>query len=297
MVTRRKRAYLGPGVADVTDRAGAPLMAPDDTGHAMPRPDDVVFPRRRERFEDRRKEGDQRKLLDQFFDHSTLLAVSRLITRGAFDQIDHPISVGKEGGVFRATKGPDLRAIKIYRISNSTFRHLPPYALDALRREASARNFGGLIFAWTRREHTILGRLREAGVPVPVPFVHFRNVLVMEFIGNADGAAGRLKDAVVDDPNALYGQLVAAIGGMVRKAGLVHGDLSPYNTLYFDGRPVIIDVAQSVPTDHPQAKELLRRDIDHYARFLERLGADVDAHEFFRAVGGETLGPVPAEAR
>ena len=261
----------------------------------MPRPEEVVFPSRRERFEDRRKEGQHRKLLDEFFDHSTLLAVSRLVSRGLFDAVDYPISTGKEGGVFRATKGEEFRAVKIYRISNTSFRHLPPYTMEALRREASARNFGGLIFAWTRREHTILGRLHAAGVAVPAPFGHFRNVLVMEFIGNADGAAPRLRDASIDDPDRLYRDLVAAIGHMVREAKLVHGDLSPYNTLYYERRPILIDVAQAVEVEHPQAKELLARDIHNYAKFLSRLGADVDPEEFLRAVGGDRVGPV-AEA-
>lgn len=249
-----------------------------------------MFPRR-ERVEDRRRDAGQRKLLDEFFDHGTLLAVSRLANQGLFDVVDHPISSGKEGGVFRASKGTEFRAVKIYRISNTSFRHLPPYTMEALRREASARNFGGLIYAWTRREHTLLGRLKAAGVAVPEPYGHYRNVLVMEFIGNADGAAPRLRDAHVEDPGRLYEDLVAAIGAMVRKAKLVHGDLSPYNTLFFEGRPILIDVAQAVEVDHPQARELLTRDIHNYAKFLARLGADVDAAEFLRAVGIESVGP------
>ncbi len=261
----------------------------------MPRAEDVVFPRQRERFEDRRKESRQRKLLDEFFDHGTLLSVSRLVSHGQIDAIDFPISTGKEGGVFRATKGDEFRAVKIYRVANSTFRRLPPYALDELRRESSVRNFGGLIFAWTRREHTILGRLRDAGVRAPVPFGHYRNVLVMEFIGTAEGAAPRLQNAVVDDPEALYEQLVLQIGRMVRDAGLVHGDLSPYNVLWFEDRAVLIDVAQAIPRDHPAAPGLLRRDIANFAKFLGRLGRAVDPEEFLRAVGGDLVGP-PKEA-
>ena len=263
----------------------------------MPRPQDVVFPRRRERTEDRRKEGDQRKLLDEFFDHATLLAVSRMVNRGQFDAIDHPISTGKEGGVFRATKGEGYRAVKIYRIGNTVFRHLPPYALEALRRETSVRNFGGLIFAWTRREHTILGRLTEAGVRVPRPFGHFRNVLVMEFIGDASGnAAPRLVDVTVDDPAALYEDLVEQIGRMAREARLVHGDLSPYNVLLHEGRVVLIDVAQAVPAEHPEALRLMERDVANFSKFLARQGFDVTPADFFDAAGGKTLGPSSAEA-
>jgi len=255
----------------------------------VPRTVDVVFPRR-ERVEDRRKDAGQRKLLDEFFDHSTLLAVSRLVNQGLFDVLDHPISSGKEGGVFRASKGSEFRAVKIYRISNTTFRHLPPYALEELRREASARNFGGLIFAWTRREHTILGRLVEAGVRAPRPFGHYRNVLVMEYIGNEEGAAPRLKDVPIDDAAGLYEELVREFGRMVGTAKLVHGDLSPYNTLYHDGKVVIIDVAQAIRSDHPEARRLLERDLANFSRFLGRLGYEVEPAEFLRAIGGEEVG-------
>jgi RIO kinase 1 len=261
----------------------------------VPRSEDLIFPRR-ERVEDRRKELDQRKLLDEFFDHGTLLAVSRLVNQGLFDVLDHPIASGKEGGVFRASKGSEYRAVKIYRISNTMFRRLPAYALEELRREASVRNYGGLIFAWTRREHTILGRLAEAGVRAPRPFGHYRNILVMEYIGTAEGAAPRLKDVPIDDPRKLYEQLVVEFGRMVRVAKLVHGDLSPYNTLYHDGQVVVIDVAQSVRSTHPEARQLLERDITNFAKFLGRLGFEVDPAEFLRAVGGDEVGPPAAEA-
>ncbi|HXY46696.1 MAG TPA: serine protein kinase RIO [Thermoplasmata archaeon] len=261
----------------------------------MPRPEDVVFPRQRERFEDRRKETHQHKLLDEFFDHGTLLSVSRMVSHGLIDSIDFPISTGKEGGVFRASKGPEFRAVKIYRISNTTFRHLPPHALEELRREASVRNFGGLIYAWTRREHTILGRLKAAGVRAPEPIGHYRNVLVMEFIGDAEGAAPRLQTAVVTDPDALYEDLVLQIGRMVRDARLVHGDLSPYNVLWFQDRVVIIDVAQAVAREHPAAPSLLRRDIGHFSKFLRRLGVEVDPEEFLRRVGIDEVGPPKEE--
>jgi RIO kinase 1 len=262
----------------------------------MPRSEDLVFPRRRERSEDRIKEREQRKLLDEFFDHATLLSISRLVSQGQFESIDFPISTGKEGGVFRATKGDEFRAVKVYRIGNTTFRRLPEYALEALRRQTNVRNYGGLIIAWTRREHTVLGRLTDAGVRVPHPFGHLRNVLVMEFIEEGGAAAPRLRDALVDDPEAVYRDLVDQIGRMVRTAHLVHGDLSPYNTLLANGKVVLIDVAQALPTDHPQAAALLERDLGNYARFLGRLGVEVSTSDFLHAVGGDALGSAPAEA-
>lgn len=255
----------------------------------MPRPEEILYPTRPERTEDRRKEKGHRKLLDEFFDHSTLLTVSRLVTRGAFDAIDHPISTGKEGGVFRATRGSGFVAVKVYRIGNATYRRFPPYALAELRREGSVRSLQQVIPAWTRREHTILGRLKEAGVRVPTPLTHLRNVLVMEYIGDAEGAAPRLRDAIIEDLPGLYEDLVRQVRAMLLTAHLVHADLSPYNVLYFEDRTVLIDVAQSLPSDHPQAKALLERDIGHFAEFLTRRGLPVEADDFLQAVGAGEL--------
>lgn len=259
----------------------------------MPRADELLFPRRPQHHEDRRKEATHGKILDEFFDHATLLAVSRLITRGEFNSIDHPISMGKEGGVFRGTKGPEFVAIKVYRIGNATVRRFPAYALEELRREVSVRNLRTLIPAWTRREHTMLGRLREAGVRVPRPFGHYRNVLVMEYIGNTEGAAPRLKDAVIDDLPGLYDDLVDQIRKMWNPGGLVHGDLSPYNILYHEGRAVPIDVAQAVTIEHPGARALFERDVGHLAEFLRRRGLNVKPSEFLARLDADA----PSEAR
>ncbi len=259
----------------------------------MPRPEDVAFPPRKERFEDRRKEGESRKLRDEFFDHSTLLAVSRLITQGQFEALDHPIATGKEGGVFRATTPGGFRAVKIYRIGNSVFRTLPPHVLEEFRRQASAQNFSRLITAWTRREHTILGRLYDAGVRTPEPYAYDRNVLVMGFVGGADGEPARrlIESTAGADPEALYADLVRQIRRMISRAHLVHGDLSPYNVLLHQGRLVLIDVAQAMPTDHPQARALLERDLKNFARFFSRLGRPTPFDDLWRATGADAVHP------
>ena len=261
----------------------------------MPRPTDVAFPRRKERFDDRRKEREQRKLRDEFFDHATLLTISRLVNQGQFDAIDFPISTGKEGGVFRASGAGGFRAVKIYRIGNAVFRALPPHVLAEFRRELSDRNFARLVTAWTRREHTILRRLADAEVRVPRPFAYARNVLVMDFVGTPEGvAAPRLQDAALDSPGDVLEDLLEQVRRMLRSARLVHGDLSPYNVLLQEGRPVLIDVAQAMPVEHPQARSLLERDLRHFARFFERWGVPVDFDALWARSGGTAFGEVAA---
>jgi RIO kinase 1 len=257
----------------------------------MPDPAEMLFPRRKERFEDRVKGSGDRKLLDEFFDHSTLLAISRLVTQGQFEALDYPISTGKEGGVFRATSGREFRAVKVYRVGNAVFRRIPAYALEDLKREASASNFQRLVFAWTRREHTTLRKLCAAKVRVPEPYGYLRNVLVMEFIGTGELPAPRLQDAIVEDPGEFYEALVVQLRRMTTEAHLVHGDLSPYNVLVDDNTPVLIDVAQAVDSHHPQARALLARDTANFARYLRKLGVEVTEESMFDAVGGPSVGP------
>lgn len=250
----------------------------------MPDPEELLFPTRKERVGDRRKERHQRKLLDEFFDHPTLLTISRMVTQGQFEQVDYPVSTGKEGGVFRASAPDGYRAVKVRRIGNAIFRRLPPYLIEELLRDASARSAGRVVFAWTRREHTVLRRLRAAGVRVPEPFGYLRNVLVMEFVGTDGLPAPPLTEASLDAPLAVYEELVVEVRRMLQEGGLVHGDLSPYNVLFHEGHPVLIDVAQAIDARHPAAAGLLERDIANFARFFERLGVETSAESMLERV-------------
>lgn len=258
----------------------------------MPRPEAILFPRW-ERVEERRKESDRRKLQDEFFDHATLLAISRLVTRGLFESVDFPISTGKEGGVFRVSGAAGFRAMKVYRIGNTVFRNLPAHVVEEFRRGTGLRGSARVISAWTRREHSILRRMKDGGVRVPEALGYLRNVLVMDFIGDAEGnPAPRLKDALIEDPQRLRREFVEQVRAMVGRAHLVHGDLSPYNVLQApDGSPVLIDVVQSVESTHPQARELLLRDVRNFAKFFDRIGAKGDPEELWSEVGGDRVGP------
>ena len=65
-------------------------------------------------------------------------------------------------------------------------------------------------------------------------------------------------------------------------AGLVHGDLSPYNLLLADDRLVVIDLPQLVDlVANPQGFDLLHRDCLNVASWFVRRGLAVDAEELF----------------
>ena len=53
------------------------------------------------------------------------------------------------------------------------------------------------------------------------------------------------------------------------------GDLSEYNLLWHEGRPIIIDVSQSVERAHPYANDFLKKDINNINDFFKKKGEKV----------------------
>jgi len=257
-------------------------------GSAMERLD--VFRFHKERTEERRKESAQRDVRDEVFDRTTLLAISRMVSRGMFSQVDYSISTGKVANVFRVTSSTGPRALKVYRISNALFRSVPPYLLHELREEVGSNSFGRLVFAWGRREFMALKACHEAGVPVPEPIDYFRNLLLMEYKGDAEGLPWPpLIKCVVEKPEMVMKQIARAVRTMVTKVELVHGDLSPYNVL-FDGKKIaLIDLGETIETTHPQAKGLLQRDAENFAKYFTRLGFSISSESLFEKMGGKEL--------
>ena len=97
----------------------------------------------------------------------------------------------------------------------------------------------------------------------------------MEFIGDESGPAPQLRDVVLDDPTETYDEVISFIIDGWKDAHLVHGDLSEYNILMWDGQPIMIDVGQAMTTDNYNAKDLLERDIRNINAFFRKRGADV----------------------
>jgi RIO kinase 1 len=127
------------------------------------------------------------------------------------------------------------------------------------------------VFAWTKKEFASLRKLKEAGVPVPMPLAAKENVLIMEFVGEKGEAAPRLKDAHVKNSQKFYKNVVEAIAGMLN-AKLIHGDLSEYNILVKGDQPILIDCGQTIPTIHPNAKKFFERDIKNMLKVFHRMG-------------------------
>ncbi|MDD1707328.1 MAG: serine/threonine protein phosphatase, partial [Methanoregulaceae archaeon] len=68
---------------------------------------------------------------------------------------------------------------------------------------------------------------------------------------------------------------------------IIHSDLSEFNVMHDGSRSYIIDWPQWVGTDHPNARELLYRDISNITRyFSRRYGIKVTASWAYNEVIG-----------
>jgi RIO kinase 1 len=147
-------------------------------------------------------------------------------------------------------------------------------------------NRAGMAFRaqqWLTTEFETLCRLWSLGAPVPYPVQHHGNEIMLELIGSPDDTAPRLVNTRPDraDAQALWDQLVDALFTMVG-AGVVHGDLSPYNLLVDADRLVVIDFPQAVdPIAHPEGLALLQRDIDNVSGWFTRRGVDCRAADLY----------------
>jgi len=137
---------------------------------------------------------------------------------------------------------------------------------------------------WAYAEWDALCRLWSAGVPVPYPVQIDGTELLMEFIDDGDGgAAPRLAQTrPAKDLLSSYFEQVRHGMRELARAGLAHGDLSPYNVLAQGDRIVMIDLPQVVDVvGNPQGMDFLLRDCRNMAAWFTSRGLEIDDQELF----------------
>ncbi|KAJ4758462.1 Serine/threonine-protein kinase RIO1 [Rhynchospora pubera] len=222
-----------------------------------------------------------RASVEQAIDPRTRRALYKMLNRGVFNDINGCISTGKEANVYHATKadGREL-AIKVYKTSVLVFKDRDRYVQGdyRFRHGYCKHNPRKMVKTWALKEMRNLSRMKAAGIRCPTPLLLRQHVLVMDFIGGEGGwAAPRLKDVNLSEGKLResYVEIITAMRTLYQKCKLVHGDLSEYNILYYNGHLYIIDVSQSVDLDHPLALEFLSEDCLHVTDFFKKHGVAV----------------------
>jgi len=194
------------------------------------------------------------------------------------------VSAGKEARVYwgKDFEKRDL-AVKIYLTTSAEFRRGLIKYLEADPRFAGRvpKSTRKLYSTWARKEFSNYMRMFKVGVSVPRPIAVHENILVMEFIGENGKPAPLLRE--VDPDVETLAEIFRAVMEDVRKsvlrARLVHGDLSEYNIMVWEGKHYIIDVSQAVTLDHPNALDYLYRDIVNVVRFFSKQGVETPRPE------------------
>lgn len=209
---------------------------------------------------------------------------------------------GKEANVYCCQANPktglELIAAKLYRPRE--LRHLKNNALykegRTLRdadgklihgaREARAMQkktpFGQELDLtnWIINEFGIQTRLYEAGADVPRPVAYGGNTILMSYVGDEKLPAPMLQEVTpaAGEAPALFERLMRNVELMLAHH-VVHGDLSAYNVLYWQGAIAIIDFPQAVdPRKNPNALSLLERDVRRLCDYFESHGVEADGN-------------------
>lgn len=213
------------------------------------------------------------------------------------------VKVGKEASVYACRSGPAIDApyvaAKIYRprslrnLKNDSQYREGRTDLDedgnALWKEADLNaiikrtSYGEEVRhrSWMAYEFKTLEMLYEAGADVPRPYAIEKNTIIMDYIGDLGTPAPALASVRLDrdEIRPLYDRVVQNIELLLANQR-IHGDLSAYNILYWDGDITLIDFPQVVsPESNPTAWTIFLRDVTRVCQYFASQGLRRDARK------------------
>jgi len=229
----------------------------------------------------------KKAVIESVLDERTQEILRKLLVNGPLEHITGIISAGKEAHVYLAyDQNHKEVAVKIYKIDVNTSKWMRNYIIGDPRFKKVPHNISKIIFLWASKEYKNLKRAHRAGLAVPKPILIKNNVLIMEYIGFGSIPAPKLKD--IKNPmevDILFDKILTFIKELYQKARLVHGDLSEFNILYHNQKPIIIDISQAVDIQHPKAEIYLVRDIKNIFNYFGKQGINLpDPKSFYYEV-------------
>lgn len=132
--------------------------------------------------------------------------------------------------------------------------------------------------SWIAYEFTTLQDLYAAGADVPQAFAMQKNAILMGYIGDELAAAPVLSEVSLERSEArtLFERVIHNIE-LLLAHNRIHGDLSAYNILYWDGEITLIDFPQVVnPAGNRGAFKVFERDVTRICEYFSRQGVRTD---------------------
>ncbi|MGB1286440.1 MAG: RIO1 family regulatory kinase/ATPase [Aggregatilineales bacterium] len=187
--------------------------------------------------------------------------------------------------VYRPRQFRQLRNDKMYRQGRMTLGDDGKEVRDdrSVRAIGKKSAYGQQVAhtSWLMHEYKTMQMLYDAGASIPKPYAAGENAILMEYFGDDLMPAPTLNtvDLSIDEALKLFESTLKNIDILLRH-GLIHGDLSAYNILYWQGDIVLIDFPQVVNIENNEnAKFILHRDITRICEYFQKQGIDCDAEE------------------
>jgi RIO kinase 2 len=193
------------------------------------------------------------------------LAINGLVKANVLEAFGKPLGVGKEADVYDALNPNGERiAVKFHRLGRISFRQIIRRRSYSTQRSASWLYQSRLA---AEKEYQALQVLFPHRIAVPEPISQNRHVVAMGMIEGAELAEYK----EIPRPEKILGEILRNTRKAYLKAGIIHADLSEYNIILKPNRHIlIIDWPQYVTKEHPNAEELLTRDIQNILQFFKR---------------------------
>jgi RIO kinase 2 len=192
------------------------------------------------------------------------LAINALVKAGVLEAFGKPLGVGKEADVYDALNPKGERiAVKFHRLGRISFR-------QTMRKRGYTTEHISWLFQSrlaAEKEFQALRLLFPYKVAVPAPISQNRHVIAMGMIEGAE-----LSDwKEISKPEKVLKEILRNVRKAYLKAGVIHADLSEYNVILKPNMHIlIIDWPQYVTMTHPNAKQLLTRDIKNILQYFKR---------------------------
>jgi RIO kinase 1 len=223
--------------------------------------------------------------LGEFYEHQWVADVLRRVKGGkeaSVYQCQAGAAVASGGllaaKVYRPRMLRNLKNDSIYREGrvdlndegNSLFKDADVHAMQ--KRTAYGEDLRHT--SWIAHEFTTLQNLRAAGADVPAAHAMTRNAILMDYIGDLGAPAPALGEISLETGEArqLFKRVLDNIEIMLSQQR-IHGDLSAYNILYWEGEIKLIDFPQVVsPMGNRSAYKIFERDVTRICDYFTRQG-------------------------
>jgi RIO kinase 2 len=191
-----------------------------------------------------------------------VLGIETLVRKNVIESLGSKVGVGKESDIYDAKREDGEIVIVKFHREGTTFRHVKRSRGYFGQTKRCSWMLASRLAA--EKEYEALMKLQEL-VTVPKPLAQNRNIIVMGFLEGR-----QMSNTALETPLAVFNEIILQIK-LAYESGVVHADLSEYNVIVCAGGKVaLIDWPQWVPLSHPNADELLVRDVDNLLAYFAR---------------------------